>query len=156
MSLFGGAKKTMAEAPKSAQGIRVQSSAYGVVVPILFGRTRVTGNVLWYGNFIAIPHVQTQSTGGGGSGGGGSAPSSTTYTYTTGMLLGLTEGPIASFHKMWINKSRYLDRLDPVLTQVTEALQTNGSGQATVAHAASFYQDGGLRAEVSDQETGGD
>ena len=45
-------------------GLRVQTSAYGMAVPIIYGRNRVTGNLRWYGAFTPVPHTTT--TGGGG------------------------------------------------------------------------------------------
>ena len=40
--------------PEVIKAIRVQTSAYGAVQPLVYGTNRVTGNILWYGDFIAI------------------------------------------------------------------------------------------------------
>ena len=56
-------------------GIQLQSSSYGLGVPVVYGRARLTANLLRYGGFQAIAHTQSQ----GGKGGGG-GNTSTSYT----------------------------------------------------------------------------
>lgn len=85
-----------------AAGLRVQTSAYGLTLPIVYGRTRVTGNLIWYNDFTPIPHTTTQSSGGKGGGGGGS--SNTTFTYTTSFMLALCEGAITGIYSGWRDK----------------------------------------------------
>ena len=84
---MGGGKSTHTYAEK-LNGIRIQSSLFGAPIPIVYGTTRITSNLLWYDNFIATPHTETQS---GGKGGGGSS-SSTSYSYTADVIFGLCEG----------------------------------------------------------------
>ena len=36
------------------QGVRVQSSTFGLAQPLVYGSTRVTVNLIWYGDFLAI------------------------------------------------------------------------------------------------------
>jgi hypothetical protein len=92
-------------------GLRIQTSAYGRPIPRIFGKTRVAANVLWYGDFTAIPHVTTQTTGGGGSGGkggggggGSTTTETTTYTYTAAVLLLIGRGQIANVPTVWRDK----------------------------------------------------
>ena len=94
-----------------ATSLRVQSSVLGSAKPIGWGQNRLSGNLLWYGNFVAVPHT-TQSGGSagkgavtGGGGGKGGSGSTTTYTYNTGVLLGLCEGPISAVLNAWNNKT---------------------------------------------------
>ena len=90
-----------------AAGMRVQTSAYGLTIPVVFGRTRVAANLLWYGDFTPIPHTTTSSAGGGGGkggGGGSTGNSQTTWTYTASFILGLSEGPITSVNGYWKDK----------------------------------------------------
>ena len=103
--LFGGASTSMQnqnETPLS--GLNIQSSANGLPIPLVYGTTRVTPNLIWYGDFTAIPHTSTQSAGGKGGGGGSS--SSTTYTYTASFALALCEGPVTAITNAWINKTK--------------------------------------------------
>ena len=47
--IMGGgsqAQSTNTVAPV-ANGIRIQTSAYGLVIPIVYGWTRITGNLIW-------------------------------------------------------------------------------------------------------------
>ena len=63
--IFGGGSQSINTTEPMALGLRVQTSAYGLVIPIVYGRTRVTGNMIWYSDFTAIPHTTTSSGGGG-------------------------------------------------------------------------------------------
>jgi hypothetical protein len=101
--LGGGAKTQSTTAPMEAS-LRIQTSAYGMAVPIVYGTTRVSANLMWYGAFTAHPHTTTTS---GGKGGGGGSTSNTTYTYSASMILGLSEGQIVGVRKLWKDKDSY-------------------------------------------------
>jgi hypothetical protein len=47
--------------PEAIKAIRVQTSAYGATQTLAYGMSRVTGNLIWYGNFVAI--AQSQNIG---------------------------------------------------------------------------------------------
>lgn len=94
-SAGGDVGQNQQQAPLSS--FNVQSSAYGLPVPILWGRNRVAANLIWYGDFTAIAHEQSMS---GGKGGGGST-SSTSYTYSTSVMWGLCEGEVKSINGYW-------------------------------------------------------
>ena len=85
--LFG--KKTESQQAPSYTSLRLQTASYGLVIPVVFGTTRITGNVIWYGDFRAIAHTQDQQ---GGKGAGSSGTSSVSYTYTVSAAYGLFEG----------------------------------------------------------------
>jgi Putative phage tail protein/Domain of unknown function (DUF1983) len=97
--LFGSNSTSTAETPLNA--LNIQSSAAGVPIPIVYGTTRVTPNMLWYDDFKSIAHTTTQSGGGKG----GYSSTSTTYTYTASFILGLCEGTIANVLTAWIDKT---------------------------------------------------
>lgn len=101
--IFGGGGSTNNTVAPVAAGLRVQTSAYGLAIPIIYGRTRITGNLIWFGDFTPIPHTETQSAGGKGGGGGSS--SNTTWTYTTSFALGLGEGQITDVYGGWADKN---------------------------------------------------
>jgi hypothetical protein len=44
--------------PEAIKAIRIQTSAYGVSRALLYGTTRVSGNLIWYGDFVATAHTQ--------------------------------------------------------------------------------------------------
>ena len=102
--LFGSTQKiNITETRVGA--LRIQNSSQGLPVPMVYGTTRITGNLLWYGDFTSIPHTET--TQQGGKGGGGTETSNTTYTYTVGVVIGLCEGPTlgaAPVGKAWSGK----------------------------------------------------
>lgn len=96
---FGGTISN--EAPRIA-GVSIQSSAFGLPIPVVLGTTRLPGNLLHYSDFKAIPHTQSQGSGGKG------APDvqNTTYSYTAALLIGLGEGPIVGIGKVWVGKEQ--------------------------------------------------
>jgi len=67
--LFGGtASQTVYGA--RMQDLRVQSSSYGAVIPLLYGKGRMASNVIWMRGFDEEVRTETQTVGGGGKGGG--------------------------------------------------------------------------------------
>lgn len=98
---MGGGKGVSTVAPVVAS-IRIQSSMAGKPIPLVFGMTRLAGNVLQYEDFRAVP--VTTTTGGGK--GGGSSSSSTTWWYYATVLLGLCQGPIQGIQTVWRGKEK--------------------------------------------------
>lgn len=104
----GGGDQTISTSAPIIGSLRVQTSAFGRAIPWVFGRARVAGNLLWYGDFTAIPHTSTSTSGGsGGKGGGGGSVtvSNTTYTYTAAALLLLCRGAIQGLGGVWSGKA---------------------------------------------------
>ena len=56
-----GGSSTISTSDTKIEALKFQSSAYGVVLPVVYGMTRIPGNLMWYGGFQAIPHTTTQS-----------------------------------------------------------------------------------------------
>src|SRR5579872_1712867 len=106
--LFFSPAKTQAKQHPAVSGLQIQTSAYGKVIPIVYGTTRLAPNLIWYGDFQAIAHQSSPPSSGkggvaggsGGKGGGGA----TTYTYTAAVMLGLCEGPIEGLGQAWASK----------------------------------------------------
>lgn len=96
-------KKTISNTTPAIGAIQIQQSTYGTVIPIVWGRTRLAGNLIWYGDFKAVPHTTTTQSGGKG----GSAPSqsTTTYTYTASVAMALCEGPVVDILTTWRGKN---------------------------------------------------
>ena len=94
-----GGRHNNATTDTQLAGIQIQTSLYGSCLPLVYGTTRITGNLVYApaSGFVATPHTTTQSTGKGGS----SNSSSTTYTYTAFVVIALCEGPIASINQVW-------------------------------------------------------
>lgn len=101
--LFGGGQTISSSEPRLG-ALRVQTSAYGYPVPIIYGKTRVSVNLLGYYDFVAIPHTSTQSAGG--KGGGGVTQENTTYSYQTAAMFAIGEGPINDIGTIWTGKKQ--------------------------------------------------
>ena len=101
MSLFRG-HTTTTRANKISE-FTVATAEYGAAVPEIIGTTRVSGNVIYYDDFTAHEHRETQRTGKGGH----SKSVSITYTYTVAVILGLCEGEIAGLGRVWVGKDQY-------------------------------------------------
>ena len=74
--------------------LRVQTSAYGQMVPIVGGTVRIAGNLIWAKPVREVTKTQSQNVGGGGKGGGGGQTvNQTTYSYFADFAVLLCEGP---------------------------------------------------------------
>jgi hypothetical protein len=82
--------------------LRVQDSAYGKWIPMVWGRYRTSGNVIWMGT----PHAH--GTGGKGMGGKTQGP----YT-TLSFAVALCEGPITAVTRIWANGQLIYDVSNP-------------------------------------------
>lgn len=104
--LFGGGG-TISMSEQRIAALRIQTSAYGLAIPLLYGQTRVAANMFWYGDFEAIAHTTTQKSGGKG---GGGKMQNTTYTYKASVMLGLCEGEILSIGQVWKDKEQFAEK----------------------------------------------
>jgi hypothetical protein len=87
------------EGPRLAD-LSVQTSSEGAPVPRLYGRARLSGQVIWAARFKE--HVSVRETGGGGKGGGGGSSAQVTeYSYTASFAVGLCEGPVTRLGRIW-------------------------------------------------------
>jgi hypothetical protein len=92
--LFGGG--TNIKAPIIAS-VRIQTSAFGRCVPLVYGQTRVAGCLMWYNDFKAHKHKKKSGKGGG--------TTQTSYTYTCAVEIGLCEGEILGVSRVWQDKN---------------------------------------------------
>lgn len=86
--------------------LRITSSVEGLVVPRVYGRMRLGGNIIWATDFREVIRRKrtTQSTGGGKGGGGGGSTvttTTTTYSYFASFAVALCEGPVAGIGRIW-------------------------------------------------------
>lgn len=101
MSFFGG-KNTTIRADK-VSNFSVNTAEYGSSVMEILGTTRISGNVIYWNDFTAHEHRETQRAGKGG----GSKTTTISYTYTVAAILGLCEGEVSNVGKVWIGKEQY-------------------------------------------------
>ena len=104
------ASEPVAEQPATIRQIRVQTSAYGNVIPLVYGICRITGNIIWHGDIVATKHADPVESGGKG---GGSPSTTVSYTYKGAGAFALCQGPITSIGSTtlptdyWIDKKQY-------------------------------------------------
>jgi len=128
MSGGGGGGQSTTE--KRLNAIQINSAAYGSPVPLVYGQTRIPAVLVWYGDFKATPHTQSQ----GGKGGGGG--SSTSYTYSAAIIMALCEGPIASVVSVFIDKGTDASIANQNLTLFTGAIAQSTWSYMTTNHSA--------------------
>jgi hypothetical protein len=97
-SKSGGQKE---EETKTYYGLQIQTSSSAVAIPIVYGDTKISFNLLEYGSFAG----QWKSESTGGKGGGGHKSANGSAFYTASLALGLCEGPIHSVPVVWADQA---------------------------------------------------
>lgn len=80
---------------------RLTGSAEGAVIPQVFGRMRLGGNVIWATDFREEIVTDRQRVGGGKGGGRKTTVETTTYLYYASFAVALCEGPITGIGRIW-------------------------------------------------------
>lgn len=109
--LFGGTPSQTVYGARM-QDLRVQSSSYGAVIPTLYGKGRLSSNILWMRGFDEVVRTETQTVGGGGKGGGGGGSQTVTnvsYHYYADIAVGLCAGPIAAVNRVFADGNAFED-----------------------------------------------
>ena len=89
--------------------LQLQTSVSTLPIPIVWGRNKISPNVIWYANFQAIPGGSGKGVGGkGGLFGGGGGGAGANYTYTADLIMGLCEGPINGVGLIWKDLAIYV------------------------------------------------
>lgn len=112
-SLFGGGSQTISRTVSGPRldGLDVQKSAEGGGLPVVEGRGRVAGQIIWSTRLEeeTITSTTTSESGGGGKGGGGGGSitvetTTTEYRYYANFAVALTDctvGRIRHFGRIW-------------------------------------------------------
>lgn len=125
-SLFG-AGGPVNDPPKPATALRIQSSMEGRPISLVWGETRVSGNLIWYGDFSsrAINDPAAGGGKGGATGGGGKgAQGGVSYVYFASVAIAICEGPIAEILRVWGNKSVGIPGTYDFITFLGTSVQT--------------------------------
>jgi len=104
--------------------LEAQSSQYGNPIPIVWGKFRLAGNIIWATDMVEVIEERTL----GKEYGGGTI---TLYTYFSSFTTQLCVGPVQSISRIWANKkliydaahpgvSRHLDSITIVLGTTTQ------------------------------------
>jgi hypothetical protein len=93
----------LAGAPRAVEGPRladldVMASTEGAPIPRLYGRARLSGQVIWATQLEEMISQRTDSVGGKGF---GPKTTTTTYSYFANFAVGLCEGPVAHVGRIW-------------------------------------------------------
>lgn len=152
MGLFRG--HTVTNRADKIANFTVSTAEYGQPVPEVIGTTRMSGNVIYYDDFTAHEHKETQRAGKGG----GSKVVNITYTYTVACIIGLCEGPVAGIGKVWRDKELYqypADAIQMTLFSGTQNQQPWAYTQGKHPEKALAYPGLAYMAGVLDLGTGG-
>lgn len=130
---MGGKSSTISTEEPRLGNLRVQTSMYGLAQPMVWGQARLTGNLLWFGNFQAI--ATTTQTSQGGKGGGGVTQVDTKYSYKAAAVLGIARGPIVGIASAWKGKRRVTGGIVTGATTLYNQALTIAPGDSTASVA---------------------
>jgi len=77
--------------------LQITTSTEGAVIPRIYGRMRIGGNIIWATDFTETVNTTTQ----GGGKGGGPKVTTTAYLYSASFAVALCEGPISGIGRIW-------------------------------------------------------
>ena len=83
--------------------LKIQTSSYGGAIPLIVGRQRIAGNIIW-----AADKKTYQKKHKAGKGG----PTTVTTGYTMSCLIGLCKGPILGISRVWADGVLIIDARD--------------------------------------------
>jgi hypothetical protein len=95
--------KNMSTSETKLEALQIQSSAYGVTIPVIGGVNRVPGNLINYLGFTATPITSSSSQGGKG---GSTKTQSTTFNYSASVQMAIGHGP-GTIARIWKGKEVY-------------------------------------------------
>lgn len=99
--LYAANKNKVNQKSPRVGSLQLQTAVQGKPIPIIYGMSRVAGNLIDYDDFRAFKH----KVASGGKGGGGGT--TTNYTYTASFLIGLCEGEITGINRAWKDKELF-------------------------------------------------
>ena len=75
---------------------RILASIEGAPIPRIYGRNRISGQIIWATRFEEV--ASTEKSGGKGTGG---KTRTTSFSYFANFAVGLCEGPISGIRRIW-------------------------------------------------------
>ncbi len=135
--LLGGAmswfSRKKSDVKPDYTGLQLQTAVSTLPIPIVWGRNKLAGNVIWYQRFVAAPSY-SGGKGAGGKGGLGGGHSVTGYTYQADIIIALCEGPIAGIPTVWKDLSVYYT---PLALEYADLQRRDAARRMAVALALS-------------------
>jgi len=106
---------------------KVQSAALGAPIPLVYGRARVAGNVLWTSGLKETRTEKKQSSGGKGA-----RPSTTTveFSYSASIAVGISGRRIIRIERIWADGKLLRDATGNLLAPVTIRVHDGDERQA--------------------------
>ncbi len=101
-ALFGSSGQSKVTEGARLSDLQVTSSTEGSDIPRVYGRVRLSGQIIWATNFEEQAVTSTQSSGGGkGLSGGGQSVQRTDYLYYANFAVAVAEGEITRIGRIW-------------------------------------------------------
>ncbi|MBZ0260812.1 MAG: glycoside hydrolase/phage tail family protein [Hyphomicrobiales bacterium] len=124
-NLFGsGTRRT--QGPR-LNDLRVMASEEGAPIPRLWGRMRISGQVIWATNFEEVSKTTTQKS----SSKGGPKSKATEYSYFANFAVGLCEGVVDRLGRVWAD-GKEID-LSPFTTRFYRGVEDQDADSLIVA-----------------------
>ncbi|MEO6945239.1 MAG: glycoside hydrolase TIM-barrel-like domain-containing protein, partial [Nitrobacter sp.] len=101
--LFGPGNQNVV-GPRLAD-LDVMASTEGAPIPRVYGRARLSGQVIWATQLEEVVSNETSSSGGKGGLFSGPSTMTTTYSYFANFAVGLCEGVIGRVGRIWVDGS---------------------------------------------------
>lgn len=124
-----------AKQQKAVGSLQFQTSQRGGVIPLVYGTTRVSPNLIEYDDFKATP---ASRQGGKGKGGGGGKGGGQQYNYSASVIMGVCQGPIAGIGTVWWDKNM------GSLSSLPAAVYLGSDGQAPDSYWQTNHADKAL------------
>lgn len=113
-----------------AGNLAIQSAAYGEPIPIITGRMRAAGNLIWTSG---IAESSARSGSGKGSG-----SATNVYSYSASIAVGLAARQIVGISRIWADGKLIRDGMGTFLSPITMRLHHGGDDQAADPLIAAF------------------
>ncbi len=126
--------------------LRLTGASEGAPIPLVWGRVRVGGQVIWASDFL-----ETTTVSGGGGSKGRRQPTVTEYSYSVSVAVALCEGPILGIGRIWadgqelvpgdLNLRVYRGTEDQMPDPLVEAIEGQGFAPAYRGTAYALIED---------------
>lgn len=116
-AVIGGGRREQGRSSNPA----IQSATYGEPIPLVVGRMRTAGNLIWTSGIR-----ETTATSGGGKG----RAASTSFSYSASFAVGLAGLPIVGVDRIWADGKLLRDAAGAFATPMTMRIHTGDADQA--------------------------
>src|SRR6516165_1889553 len=124
-----------AKQQKAIGSLQFQTSQRGGAIPLLYGTTRVSPNLIEYDDFKATPSSRQAGIGKGGGGGKGGGQQ---YKYSASVIMGVCQGTVDGIGTVWWDKNV------GTLSSLAAALYLGTDGQLPDAYWQTSHADRAL------------